>query len=117
MKRTRLRSRGARTVNQEQAYRASKAELRAAHPECQLGPLIAGADSRHRCLGYYQGPHHLRKTGQGGSTVLLANMMSACNPCNDWVENEPDLAQDLGLVVLEGDPRWEQLGRRAERLA
>lgn len=117
MKRTRIRQRGARTTGQAQAYRDAKDELRAQHPDCELGSLIAGVDGRHRCLRYYQGPHHLRKTGQGGSAILLANMMSACNPCNDWVEDHPAAARELGLVVLEGDPRWDQLGRRAERLA
>lgn len=112
-----LRSSGARVRADEQAYRAAKDTLRGTHPECQLGDLIATVDGRHRCRGVYQGPHHLRKTGQGGSMVLLDNMLSSCHPCNEWVENNPAAALELGLVVVEGDPRWEQLGRRAERLA
>lgn len=117
MKRTRLKSQGARVRREEQAYRDAKDQLRQEHPDCQLGELIATVDPRHRCRRYYQGPHHLRKTGQGGSAVLLANMLSSCNPCNDWVEDNPEAALELGLVVTQADPRWESLGRRAERLA
>lgn len=118
MKRTRMKQgKGRRRAAEHDAYTDARDELRMAHPECQLGAAIATVDPGHRCRRVYEGPHHLRKTGQGGAATLLANMLSACNPCNDWVEDHPTLATSLGLVVTEGDPRWEQLGRRAERLA
>lgn len=117
MKRTRLAQRGARSLAEQEEYSAAKEVLeREARGRCAIGPLIAGVDPRHRCSGRYDAPHHLRKTGQGGSKINRANMVAACNPCNGWVEDEPDLARSLGLVVREGDDEWERLGRRAQKM-
>lgn len=118
MRRTRMKQRSDNRQEGDAAYRALSDQVRTEHHgACQLGPLIATADHSHRCIGIQQGLHHLRKQGQGGARILRANVMPSCNPCNDWVEDNPDDALDLGLVVLEGDPRWNDLGKRAERLA
>lgn len=116
MKRTRLRSFGARAQADADAYAEAKDELdRSSRGRCSVGPLIASVDRRHRCLGRHEAPHHLRKTGQGGSKINPANMVACCNPCNGWIEDEPELARALGLVIREGDPSWEALGRRADK--
>lgn len=96
------------------------------------------ARDRHRCLlepmGRQHGlttahvvppcrgpltPHHRRKAGAGGSWSM-ENLVTLCAGHNGWVEDEPDDARDIfgtTLVVREGDPEWEELGRRAHRLA
>lgn len=113
-----MRARSPQRQDGDAAYRALSDQVRTEHHgACQLGPLIETVDRAHRCVKIQQGLHHLRKQGQGGARVLRANVMPSCNPCNDWVEDHPTAALDLRLVVLEGDPRWNDLGKRAERLA
>lgn len=113
-----MRSKSDKRIDADAEYRALSNQVRTEnHGGCELGPLIEKVDGRHRCIKTQQGLHHLRKLGQGGALTLRANVMGSCNPCNDWVEDNPDDALDLGLVVLEGDPRWNDLGTRAERLA
>ncbi len=61
--------------------------------------------------------HHRRKASAGGS-YTVQNGVSACLTHNLWVEEAPvDARTVLGgfLVVREGDPEWESLGRRAAR--
>lgn len=113
-----LKRRGRVRTGEDEAYRDLQEQVKAETREaCQLGDIIAPLDPGHRCVRRHQGLHHLRKTGQGGARVLRANVMGSCNPCNDWVEDHPDLAREAGLVVLEGNPLWDSLGRRAARLA
>jgi hypothetical protein len=58
--------------------------------------------------------HHLRKAGAGGA-YTVDNGVTLCAGHNTWVEDHPEEATMLGLVVREGDPGWESLGRRANR--
>lgn len=49
-----------------------------------------------------------------------ANLIPACNWSNEWVEDRPRLVRELfgdRLVVREGDPEWEALGKRNDRMA
>lgn len=63
---------------------------------------------------------HRRKASAGGAYVP-ANGWATCSAHNQWVENQPDAARAVGgetpwwLCVREGDPDWDQLGRRANR--
>ena len=55
--------------------------------------------------------HHLRKSAQGGPYTLV-NLLSLCAGHNTWVEDNPDLAHELGLVIRRGDDfadAWRQL--------
>lgn len=61
------------------------------------------------CHGGMEGLHERRKRSAGGSLVNLQNLMPACNPCNLWVEDYPEAARCIGLVVRSGDPEWEEL--------
>lgn len=62
---------------------------------------------------------HRRHASAGGAYVA-ANGHALCLGHNGWAEMEPDAARALGgetpwfLVVREGDPEWDQLGRKAQ---
>ncbi len=47
--------------------------------------------------------HHLRKSGQGGA-YAADNLVTLCAKANTWVEDFPDKAYALGLVVRYGEP-------------
>lgn len=81
---------------------------------CEIGPVLehhGHPDSRH-CRHKIEGLHELRKRSAGGSLVNRQNLIPACNYCNGWVEDNPATAHEWGLVVREGDPEWERLGKR-----
>lgn len=67
------------------------------------------------CAGVLTYQHRRKASAQGAYNV--ANGATLCWFHNGWVETEPDAAKlaDPYLVVRDGDPEWEQLGRRAER--
>jgi hypothetical protein len=57
--------------------------------------------------------HHLRKSGQGGA-YEKPNLLSLCQVSNDWVEDHPALAMELGLSVAKGiTPEEAQIRRLA----
>lgn len=59
--------------------------------------------------------HERRKRSAGGSILNPDNLVGACNRHNEWVEDNPGLARQLGgtrLVVREGDPEYEALSKR-----
>lgn len=60
--------------------------------------------------------HHRRKASAQGA-YSEANGATLCAGHNRFVEDEPDAVVELmpSLVVREGHPEWEQLGRRAAR--
>lgn len=61
---------------------------------------------------------HRRHAGSGGAYVE-ANGNVLCRVHNGWAEDEPAAARAVGgetpwwIVVREGDPEWESLGRKA----
>lgn len=55
-----------------------------------------------RCYGAPMTPHHLRKAGQGG-TWTASNLVTLCAFHNGWVENWPQTAHRLGLVIRTGE--------------
>lgn len=84
---------------------------------CLIGPLLDTAGVDVRCRGIVEGLHERRKRSAGGSLVNPENLIPACNVCNGWIEVEPGDARYLFgsvLVVREGDPEWDRLGRRAD---
>jgi hypothetical protein len=119
--------RSTRRVDETDAYRALSDAKLAAHPHCQLGPLIALVDPAWRgCTGWSTELHHLRKLSSGGARVSDENTLASCNGCNaGWVENEgthrpdphgPSLAEAAGLAIREGHPMWDALSARTVRL-
>ncbi|MGE4425475.1 MAG: hypothetical protein AB7G37_03370 [Solirubrobacteraceae bacterium] len=67
-------------------------------PYCRL----AGVAAAGPCGGPWT-PHHLKKSGQGGS-YSEANLVGLCATHNTWVEDNPDDARALGLVVKPWEP-------------
>lgn len=86
-----------RTQNQRDHTRAVRDEVYARDGWA----CIAGHLPTHRCMGGLS-PHHLRKSGQGGK-YTLGNLVTLCASMNTWVEDEPNLAYELGLVVRRGE--------------
>lgn len=64
------------------------------------------------CTIRAQGLHHLRKRSASGRLCSRLNTIPCCNACNGAIEQDPELAHLLGLVVREGDPWWPWLGVR-----
>ena len=91
------------------AYPARKQYLED-HPYCEIGYALSVSDDskaqqwyRGNCRGKPDACHERQKQSAGGSLVDPVNLMAACNPCNDWVEDEPKIARDLGLVVWSNE--------------
>lgn len=91
----------------------------AAGRRCEVCPLLMAAGIPGvRCTGRIEGLHERRKSGAGGSRVNPANLVPACNLGNGLIEDEAGRVRArLGdrLIVREGDPEWDQLGRRRDR--
>jgi len=81
---------------------------------CEVGDLLIkyGLHGARNCRGKVEGMHERRKRSAGGSLTNPANLVPACNVCNGWVEDNPDDAYILGLVVRQGDDEFDQLGAR-----
>jgi len=88
-------------------------ELVEAGHGCEIGPLLHkhGLDGARDCRGEIEGLHERRKRTANGSLVNPDNLVPACNPCNGWVEDNPDEAHILELVIREGDPLYDALGK------
>ena len=108
-RRTRLKSRSAR----KRADKPSEDKVRAVvfaldRERCRM------ADDPETTCGGELTYHHLRKASAGGA-YSVENGATLCVDHNGWVEDNPIAARRLELVVREGDPGWESLGRRANR--
>lgn len=81
---------------------------------CEICPVLEhyGCEDHKNCHRKIEGLHELRKRSAGGSLVNRDNLVPACNYGNSWVEDNPALAHEWGLVVREGDPDWVRLGAR-----
>jgi hypothetical protein len=79
---------------------------------CQLRDLPGAGE----CFGGPT-PHHRRKASASGA-YTEANLVELCLGHNSRLESDADLADLVRrerpwMIVREGDPEWEQLGRRA----
>ena len=63
---------------------------------CRIKPLLRGT-RWERCWGRLT-VHHLRKASAQGA-FTEENLIAACAGHNSWVEDHPDLARRLGLVL------------------
>lgn len=79
--------------------------------ELPLGPHGEVSIGVGGCQGVPSGLHERRKRSSGGSLTVLANLLTACSPCNLWVEDHPEVAHLLGLVVRPGDHEWFMCGK------
>ena len=58
-----------------------------------------GVDPAHR-IGQKRGGRHREAKVENNR---LSNLMWACRSCHDWCHDHPAAAEELGLVLLEGD--------------
>lgn len=98
MKRTRLRSTSAKRAAARVAAEPLVQQVFARDRGCVLAEHQALAGP---CIGRLT-PHHLRKQGQGGPWTLT-NIVALCARHNGWVEQHPDQAHELGLVIRHGE--------------
>jgi len=85
---------------------------------CEIGMVFAEAGIDSGCTGKLEGLHERRKRSAGGSLLNHANLIPACNRCNGHIEDQPGevrLLTGTALVLREGDPEWELMGRRSDR--
>jgi hypothetical protein len=78
--------------------------------------LLRGVAGAGPCFGPLT-PHHRRKSGAAGA-YSMDNLRALCAGHNDGIEADAELsalATALNLVVREGHPEWESLGRRGDR--
>lgn len=68
-----------------------------------LEQLRAAVLELGRCYGPLT-PHHLLKESQGGA-YEASNLVALCSRHNSWVEDYPDHARALGLVVKSWEAR------------
>lgn len=117
LKRTRLAARSAKRADLYAEDRRPRIErIVASGVECLIGPLLAET-GWGGCSGGVEGLHERRKRSAGGSLVNPENLIPACNACNGFIEDHPEVARGFGtaLVVREGDEEWDSLGARADR--
>lgn len=127
MKRTRIKPRSSATIDGAADREAVReAVFRRDRYRCQLERHVGAITSSDPMYGARQVEvprcsgamtfHHRRKAGAAGAYVE-ANGMTLCAGHNVWVEDEPDAALTVlpAVVVREGDPEWESLGKRAHR--
>lgn len=81
---------------------------------CEISPVLDyhGIADAQNCFGSISGMHELRKRSSGGSLTNRDNLVPACSYCNSWVEDNPTLAHQIGLVVREGDTDWVRFGAK-----
>lgn len=84
---------------------------------CEVCERIAAIDpSWTQCDGPADDPHHRRRQGEGaakGGGHQLENLLATCRRAHTgWVHApaKRDLARQAGLLVLPGDPGFDELG-------
>lgn len=100
--------------------RALVGRLAAEGVGCEVCPELAGLGIvvPGGCGGL-GGLHERRKRSAAGSVTHAPNLIPCCNPVNGWIEyvGNQQLADRAGpavrrwLVVVEGDPDWDDCGR------
>lgn len=100
MKRTRLRAVSSKRRARLEDRRAVVTEaLDRDRQHCRLRDMIVG----HRCGGPIT-PHELRKqSASAAGRYDVENIVALCAHGNTWVEDNPQLAHDLGLVIRDED--------------
>ena len=94
--------------------------LAAAGVKCEIRPVLEEAGIPHHCTYEIGGMHERRKSGAGGSRVRGENLIPACNWCNGFLEDEPELIRRLTGSVLvlreteEEREEWERMSKRRD---
>ena len=73
-------------------------------PQCQLSaPIRRQQLTYDRCTRLATQVHELKKRSAGGSLVDRRNLLTSCSYCNFYVEIEPDICWQAGLVIRHGE--------------
>jgi hypothetical protein len=118
-----VRPRTPKRAVEERVYARLRQRILHDQPWCVAGDRIRMKDPGHQCgNGTHPGRratqlHHLRKRSSAGSLTNPDNVEPVCGWCNEWIEDHPNQAHALRLVVRPGDDAWERLGARASRAA
>lgn len=91
---------------------------------CEIAMVLEELGIDHQCQRNLSGMHERRKSSSGGSRLNRANLIPACSWCNGYIEDAFDrpgqphrtLIEGSYLVVREGNPEWEALSKRNDRL-
>lgn len=67
-------------------------------PICEAGLAIAYLDSKHRCGHYATDVHEPHTRARGGDILDIANTLTVCRLCHDWIHVNPKLATEAGLL-------------------
>ena len=91
-----------RSAKTARVYRATRiplvVEILAEHPYCQIR-------FDENCTGRATTVHEIKKRSRGGSTTDKRNCLSACQSCNEAVENFPIEAHARGFAAHS----WENV--------
>lgn len=113
-KRQPIKPRATRRISEEAEYAALRRELLPLRREVWCAAMMP-YDCGYDCTLWATELHHLRKRSAGGALTNPANVIPVCHDCNMAIEDNPIRARQKGLVVREGDPKWEALSSRAWR--
>lgn len=113
-----MRRRAPRHADEDRAYRELRARL--IPGPCEVCPQLIAAGVEISCDGLAHELHHRRKRSSSGALANRANVVVCCHTANMAMEDRAEVipvAEQLGLVVREGHPEWDELSARAWRLA
>lgn len=99
-RRTRLRAKSKKRAKADRGKDPIRIAVFMRDGQCLLAKGLTGAI--HVCSGERFTAHHLLKQSQGGD-YSESNLVTLCARGNTWVEDNPDLAWHLGLVVRAGE--------------
>ena len=100
----RSRKRLPRESAKRKAERAKHPEIREAVFQRDGGCMLAWLKRDHVCSGARMTPHHLRKASAQKGGYTEENLVTLCAGANSYVEDFPDEAHALGLVIRSGEP-------------
>lgn len=73
-------------------------------PKCEVGPKLKAVLPKYDfCTGTATCLHELKKRSAGGSITDINNVMRSCFTCNRFIEDQPSVAYQAGLVIKS----WE----------
>jgi len=99
---SRLRPMSRRRQREQRARRdLIRALIEARGDRCEL--QVEGT-----CTGRVEGGHEILKRSRLGSILDPENVLLSCNPCNGWVEDNPDDAHARGLARHSWEPPAER---------
>lgn len=69
-----------------------------ARPYCEAGAAIRTVTDKHKCDRYATDVHEPHTRARGGDILDLANTLTVCRSCHNWIHDHPKDATELGLL-------------------